>query len=50
MTLIEALKDIQTTRRSRTFIFAGKAHSLKEKLDWLRDTYGNKEIRELVEG
>jgi len=47
MNLSEALIDIQTTQRSRTFAFACHARELIEKLDWLKTFYGNKTIKEL---
>jgi hypothetical protein len=50
MTLQEALKEIQQTKRSRTFIFACRGHMMTAKLAWMKEVYGNRLIKELVEG
>lgn len=48
MTLQEAIKDIQATKRSRTFVFSCRGRELTEKLEGLKGLYGNKEMREMV--
>ena len=50
MTLNEALKDIQQTKRSRLFVFTCKAGDTADNLKWLKNWYGDKTIKEMVEG
>ena len=50
MLLTEAIAQCRETKRSRLYLFAGKARELITRLEWLKGRVGDKAITEILEG
>jgi len=50
MLLTEAIAQCRETKRSRLYLFAGKARELTIELEWLKGRVGDKTMLEILEG
>jgi hypothetical protein len=50
MLLTEAIAQCRQTKRSRLYLFAGKAGELITRLEWLKGRVGDKTMLEILEG